>query len=180
MAVSYDPSIISTIRSLEEAHIATKSKNFATFLSAFETVAIGCKQNDRFGITLVHRHTDVEPGHRIFDFGQTLQPFPLDDMSGDLHGAQIRAKSYALRQSSWKPYEFELGAYDDSADDFFAAAKQLIQQYELEDHIGLRRYSPDDPEELEITERKGISLKIPWDSVLSMHSPPSQNVPNIC
>jgi hypothetical protein len=66
---------------------------------------------------------------------------------------------------SWKPYEFELGAYDDSADEFFATVKQLVLQFKLDKSIGLRRYSPDNPEELEITERKGISLKIPWNSV---------------
>jgi len=167
MAATYDPSVISFIPSLEEARTATKSDNFQTFLSLFENIAKVQKQNDRYGVTLVHRHTEVEASHRNFDFKQTLQPFPLSDDAQDLYGAEIRPKSYALREMSWKPYEFEIGAYDDSANEFFAAVGQLLQQYQLADYIGLRRYSPDDPEELEITERKGISVKVPWNSVVS-------------
>lgn len=79
MTMAYDPSIISTIPSLEQAHTATKSKDFNAFLLAFEEAVRLRKQNDRYGITLVHRHTNVEPGHRIFDFKQTLQPFPFNE-----------------------------------------------------------------------------------------------------
>lgn len=99
-----------------------KSKDFLAFLEAFEIMAKLGKQNDSYGITLIHRHTEVEPGHRIFDFGQTLQPFPISDTADNLYGAKIRPKSYALRQSMWKPYEFELGGHHGMADEFFASA----------------------------------------------------------
>jgi hypothetical protein len=66
------------------------------------------------------------------------------------------------------PYEFELGDYDEVADEVFASSQQLVQQFGLEDYIRLRRYSPDDPEKLEITERKEVSVEIPWDSVMSI------------
>jgi len=165
MAVVYDPSIIRSVHSLEEAHTGIQSKDFTAFLFAFENMAKHGNQNDTYGVTLVHRHAEVETGSRIFDFGQTLQPFPISDQADNLYGAKIRPKSYALRQKSWMPYEYELGDHDDEmADEFFATSQQLVQQFGLEDYIGLRRYSPDDPEELEITERKGISVKIPWDS----------------
>jgi len=132
MAVIYDPSIIHSIRSLEEAHTATKSKDFTAFLDAFEDTARLERQNDSYGITLIHRHTEVEPGHRILDFGQTLQPFPMNDTADNLYGAKIRPKSYALRQSVWKPYEFELGDHDGMADRFFITVQQLVQQFKLE------------------------------------------------
>jgi hypothetical protein len=72
MAVVYDPSIIRSVHSLEEAHTGIQSKDFTAFLSAFENMAKLGKHNDSYGVTLVHRHTEVEPGSRIFDFGQTL------------------------------------------------------------------------------------------------------------
>jgi hypothetical protein len=165
MAVVYDPSIIRSVRSLEEAQTGIQSKDFTAFISAFENMAKLGNQNDS---SLIYRHTEVEAGARIFNFGQTLQPFPISDKADNLYGAKIRPKSYALRQKSWMPYEFELGDCDETADEFFATSQQLIQQFELEDYIGLRRYSPDDPEGLEITERKGVSVKIPWDSVMSI------------
>jgi hypothetical protein len=33
------------------------------------------------------------------------------------------------------PYEFELGGYDELADEFFASSQQLFQQFGLEDYI---------------------------------------------
>jgi hypothetical protein len=38
-------------------------------------------------------------------------------------------------------------------------------------NVGLRRYSPSDPEELEVTETGGISVKIPWDLVCDFKLP---------
>lgn len=165
MVVVYDPSIISSVRSLEEAHTGIQYKEFTTFLLAFQNIAKRGNQNDSYGVTLIHRHTEVMPGFRIFDFGQTLQPFPIGDKEDNLYGATIRPKSYAFRQNSWMPYEFELGDHEEIDEEFFANCQKLVQQFELVDYIGLRRYSPSDPEELEITESKGVSVKIPWDSV---------------
>jgi len=99
----------------------------------------------------------------------------MNDTADNLYGAKIRPKSYALRQSVWKPYEFELGDHDGMADRFFITVQQLVQQLKLENYIGLRRYSLADSEELEITERKGVSVKILWDSVMSIIIP--NNVP---
>lgn len=164
MATLYDRSVIPSVKSLEEAHDGIQTTSFDDCLSAFETLVKNCGQNDRYGLTLVHRHTDVEPNTRIFDFGNTLQTFPLQDDAEELHGAKIRPKSYALR-GMWKPYEYELGVRDDADDLFLGSVKELLQQHKLDKYVGLRRYSPDDPEELEITEQWGISLKIPLDQV---------------
>ncbi|KAL5944629.1 hypothetical protein ACKVV1_003437 [Pyricularia oryzae] len=93
------------------------------------------------------------------DFKQTLQPFPLEDSANDLHGASIRPKSLALIDGKWKAYEFELGDYEAPCNDFLADVQALLQSRSLP--VGLRRYSPSDPEELEITESQGVSVKIP-------------------
>jgi hypothetical protein len=39
MAVVYDPSIIRSVHSLEEAHTGIQSKDFTAFISAFENLA---------------------------------------------------------------------------------------------------------------------------------------------
>lgn len=161
----YDPTVIKFIGSLDDAHIATSSEAFGDFLTIYQEAAREYDLHDRYGVSLVHRHTDVPPGQRIFDFGHTLQPYPLHNHASDLYGAKIRPKSFALRGSEWTPYESELGEPDEDTQEFFEAAKSLIERFGLGQSIGLRRYSPDDPEELEITESGGISIKIPWDSV---------------
>lgn len=72
----------------------------------------------------------------------------------------------ALTAGGWKPYEYELGSPDLPQQDFFADVQALLEQNGSEGlHVGLRRYSPSDPEELEITESGGVSVKIPWNSV---------------
>lgn len=83
----------------------------------------------------------------------------------DLHGCPIRPKSYALVEGVWKPYEYKLGKpgrVEDSQVYFFERIKQRIVDLDI-GNIGLRRYSPTDPEELEITDRGGISIKVPLD-----------------
>jgi hypothetical protein len=56
---------------IKEAHTGIQSKDFTAFLSAFENMTKLGSHNDPI-VTLIHRHTEVEPGSRIFDFGQTL------------------------------------------------------------------------------------------------------------
>ncbi|KAL5906941.1 hypothetical protein ACKVV1_011345 [Pyricularia oryzae] len=106
------------------------------------------------------------PGYRLMGFKQTPQPFLLETSANDLHGASIRPKSLVFIACEWKPYEFELGVYEAPRDDFLADVQALLQQHQhgpTSLPVGLRRYSPSDPEELEITERQGVSAKIPWD-----------------
>jgi hypothetical protein len=102
----------------------------------------------------------------MMDFKQTLQPFPLADDARKLRGHTIRYKSIALRNDEWKPYEFELGTENEIDAGFLTSVRRLLEHHRLE-NIGLRRYAPSDPEELEITDCEGISVKIPWNSVSS-------------
>lgn len=166
---SYDPLVMENISSLEAAHASISNyTSFDTLLSDFRDLALRYDQNNIYGLTLVHRHAQVPPGYRLMDFKQTLQPFPLETSANDLHGAPIRPKSLALIAGEWKPYEFELGVYEAPRNDFLAEVQALLQQHQHGQTslpVGLRRYSPSDPEELEITERQGVSVKIPWDSV---------------
>ncbi|KAM3422717.1 hypothetical protein BST61_g202 [Cercospora zeina] len=163
---SYDASVFESIPSLEVAHASvTSNSHFEAFLSEFAAIAAASAQNDVFGATLVHRHTRLDQGKRMLDLKQTLQPVPMADSAQDLHGCPIRPKSYALIEGVWKPYEYELGKprrVEDSQVHFFDRIKQRIVDLDME-NIGLRRYSPTDPEELEITDREGISIKVPLD-----------------
>ncbi|KAK3376723.1 hypothetical protein B0T24DRAFT_719015 [Lasiosphaeria ovina] len=166
---SYDPQVMVHVPSLEVAHASVfENPSFDQVLSKFRALASKYGQNNTYGLALVHRHAEVSPGHRLMDFKQTLQPFPLNDTADNLHGAPIRAKSLALTAGGWKPYEYELGSPDLPQQDFFADVQALLEQNGSEGlHVGLRRYSPSDPEELEITESGGVSVKIPWNSVVS-------------
>jgi len=101
------------------------------------------------------------------DFGKTLQPLALSDDAQDLYGCPIRPKSYALIEGEWKAYEYELGPPDlnqASISTFFETIQRRIEELRLA-NVGLRRYMPSDPEELEVTETGGISIKIPCDLV---------------
>lgn len=161
----YDPEIIPHIPSLEDANVSIKTnEKFRQFLADFETLVTSAGLQDTLGITLVHRHANVPPGSRMMDFKQTLQPFPLAADAKDVYGYPIRWKSIALHQKDWKPYEYELGDEDDEDPEFLVAVKCLLERHRIK-NIGLRRFSPQEPEELEITEKQGISIKIPWISV---------------
>ena len=165
--LSYDPTIIPRIPSLDTANKSVnENANFPEFLTAFQALITNAGLQDSLGVTLVHRHANVPDGSRLMDFKQTLQSFPLDADAKDLYGHPIRWKSAALDGGNWKPYEYELGdeAVEDMDPKFLIDAKDLLERYGLK-NLGLRRYSPKDPEELEITEKLGISVKIPWDSV---------------
>lgn len=165
---SYDATVFNSILSLDGAHASvTSNSRFEAYLSEFATMAVSLAQNDVFGLTLVHRHTRIDPGTRMLDFKQTLQPFPLPDCAQDLHGCPIRPKSYALVDGAWMPYEYELGIPGpllNSETHFFDCVKRRLEDLGLE-NIGLRRYSPTDTEELEVMESGGISVKIPMDLV---------------
>lgn len=167
--MAYDHSVISSILSLEEAKTRLNSKDMTGFLKHFRTKATDSGLNNQYGVTLVHRHTNVKPGFRLFDFKQTLQAFPLSNEAEDLHGAEIRPKSLAWRKGSWMPYEFEIGSSDKIRSDFLAAIVELLETFGLNEVIGPRRYCPSDEEELEITDRGGISVKIPWNHVRAMN-----------
>lgn len=65
------------VPSLEVAH-ASVFEN-PSFASNFQALASKHGQNNTYGLALVHRHAEVSPGHRLMDFKQTLQPFPLND-----------------------------------------------------------------------------------------------------
>ncbi|KAK3934867.1 hypothetical protein QBC46DRAFT_272969 [Diplogelasinospora grovesii] len=164
---TFDRSILAYVPSLEAAHaLVTNNPKFDSFLSEFQTVAAQHQKDDIYRVTLVHRHTEVALDHRIMDFKQTLQTFPLHDSAQDIHGYPIRPKSLVLHEGQWKPYEYEFGASDDSSDStFLARVQEMIKHHGLE-YVGLRRYSPTDPEELEITASGGISVKVPWNSLL--------------
>ena len=88
--------------------LGQRASNFKSLLQEFVRIATKWTQNDYFGLTLVHRHTDVGPGMRMLDFKQNLQPLPLPDDVQYLHGCPIRPKSYTLVDNIWKPYECEM------------------------------------------------------------------------
>jgi len=166
--IPYEASVFQKIPSLDEAHTSTQGNpSFGTFLQEFRQIATNLSFNDCFGLTLVHRHASIAPGQRMVDLKQTLQPLPLADDAQDLHGCPIRPKSYALIEGKWKAYEYELGRLDlnqVSIPIFLQTIQRRIEELGLL-NVGLRRYSPSDPEELEVTETGGISIKIPWDLV---------------
>jgi hypothetical protein len=166
--IPYEASVFQKISSLDEAHDSIhENPCFKTLLHEFQQIATGLSLNDCFGLTLVHRHASIASGQRMMDLKQTLQPLPLADDAHDLHGCPIRPKSYALIEGKWKPHEYELGRLDmnqDSIPTFLQAVQRRIEELGLV-NVGLRRYLPSDPEELEVTETGGISVKIPWDLV---------------
>ncbi|KAI9711570.1 MAG: hypothetical protein M1820_002135 [Bogoriella megaspora] len=165
MAITYESSVLASVPSLDVAHNSvTANPHFQAFLQEFQEVAVDCKQNGRYGITLVHRHANVEKGHRLVDFGRTLQPVPFKDDAEDLYGFPVRPKSLMLDSGTWKPYEYELGHDEDPDPNFLGRVKEIVEQYDIKG-AGLRRYSPNDPEELEITGRGGLSIKFPWTPV---------------
>lgn len=167
MSTVYNPAILADIPSLEIAHKkVTSNKGLSSFLSDFRIIAAKHDLNDCYGVTLVHRHANVSKDQRLMDFKQTLQPFPVKDDAQDLHGHPIRPKSFALAAGVWQPYEFELGELEALEDGFLTQIRECINYFGLP-YVGLRRYSPADPEELEITEKGGMSVRIPWDSVSS-------------
>lgn len=167
-SLPYDATIFASIPSLEDAHNSVQSNPyFAKFLSDFAAIVTQYSLNDLFGLNLVHRHASLSPGNRMLDLKQTLQPIPLSDDAQYLHGCPIRPKSYALSEGTWRPYEYELGGSKQLSDlevAFFDDVKHQLEGLGL-DNIGIRRYQPSDPEELEVTESGGISIKIPWASV---------------
>lgn len=173
-SIPYDATIFDSIPSLEDAHDSVQSNpHFGIFLSEFAAIATKYSLNDLFGLSLVHRHATLSPGNRMLDLKQTLQPFPLPDDAQHLHGCPIRPKSYALSQGTWRPYEYELGGSGQVSDlevAFFGDVKRQLERLGL-DNIGIRRYQPSDPEELEVTESGGISIKIPWTLVSSSVPP---------
>lgn len=161
MALVYNPTIFENIPSLEVAlQTGSLNKNFPEFLTQFFRVAAEFSLLDSYGVTLVHRHTKIDQGQRLMDFKQTLQPFPLDGTAQELGGCPIRPKSLALVSGTWNPYEYELGDVEPLDDSFLTEVGKLISRFNIP-HVGLRRYSPEDPEELEVTERGGISVKMP-------------------
>ncbi|KAF4547013.1 Hypothetical protein D9617_70g089300 [Elsinoe fawcettii] len=162
MATScYDAHVITSIPSLEDAKARLSDFDLPSILNSFKTMAIAAQQEDNYGLTLIHRHTNVPHGYRLMDFGRTLQTWEIPDQVTTLHGATIIPKSLALREGVWKAYEFELGPGGQSNEAFLNTAAKLLQSYGCEEVLGLRRFSPSDPEELEITEKAGISIKIP-------------------
>jgi hypothetical protein len=163
----YDPSVFQKILSLDEAHESIHGNlSFEKLLQDFRQIATDLSFHDCFGLTLVHRHASIVPGQRMMDLKQTLQPLPLDNDAQDFHGCPIRPKSYALIGCEWKAYEYELGCPDSRSNslEFLQEVQRRIEELGVP-NVGLRRYSPSDPEELEVTEEGGISVKIPWVSV---------------
>ena len=80
-------------------------------------------------------------------------------------GFPIRPKTLALQDGKWRPYEFEFGLTATVGhEDFMNEVAHLIEGSGLK-HLGLRRYDPQDPEELEVTGEQGFSLKLPLNLV---------------
>ncbi|CAJ2513281.1 Uu.00g014000.m01.CDS01 [Anthostomella pinea] len=61
---AYDPSVIATIGSLEQARLGIQVDNFHVFLEEYRVLAVHHHMNNHFGLTLVHRDTDEGPSSR--------------------------------------------------------------------------------------------------------------------
>lgn len=109
---------------IKEAHTEIQSKDFTAFLSAFENMAKLGNHKDPIESRSSIGHTGVEPGSRVFDFGQTLQPFQR--WSWQFIWCQNQTEVICLTSEAWMPYEFELGGYDEMQMSFLQLLNNLF------------------------------------------------------
>ncbi|KAH8878716.1 hypothetical protein GQ53DRAFT_81783, partial [Thozetella sp. PMI_491] len=66
-----------------------------------------------FGLALLHRHFELQPGERLVDYGGTSVPWHLGKISKD-----IRPCNWALGDDVIRPYEFRYSPGPDAGPDF--------------------------------------------------------------
>lgn len=150
MAARYRPSDYNGLPDLNKAGDMFDSKDGEAFVAnQFRNLFLLHNVDRVFGLTLLHRHFDIDPEERLTEYPGTSVPW-LEN-SGDLD-PRIQPSNWLLSgDGSFRPYEFHF-AEDDQSDDeadipanpqygaFIDSFQKLLYQEGLVNVFGLTRY----------------------------------------
>lgn len=164
---SYDPLAFDNLPLISGAVAKFDAINGETLVSTvFRELFLRYQMDRTFGLTLLHRHFDLDKTERLVDYGGTSVPWRLGKISGS-----IQASSWLLSDNGLRPYEFYYTSVRDEATEpdvananqraFFHDFKGLLSKYKAYGVFGLCRYPGDDfPGRVEVTKgRANINLK---------------------
>ncbi|KAI0008476.1 hypothetical protein F4779DRAFT_448368 [Xylariaceae sp. FL0662B] len=168
-AVSYSPTTYNKLPDLAAAGADFDAKNGDDLIPSFRELFLRHNLDRVFGLSLLHRHFDMEPHERLVEYRGTSVPW-----------AQSLAKS--AKPTNWvleeddgfRPFEFHYSLEDaadtpDSPQDpkyatFIKDFKELLEQKNAADLFGLCSYPGDDFEgRVEITEARANINLLPKD-----------------
>ncbi|KAK0542691.1 hypothetical protein OC845_006495 [Tilletia horrida] len=156
---SYSVQLRSSLPDLDHAEQRFKRAGGLTKIqAALAEVAKQHPSSDRFGLHLLHRHSDLEDDEIMVESGPATQPYHLADLSPAAISG-LRASVWGLSQDTKKftPLQFAFGEEDSGKgmDDLDAALAEAVAdvlvQHGLEHVFGLAATEPGQEMMLETT-----------------------------
>ncbi|KAK7420721.1 hypothetical protein QQZ08_010256 [Neonectria magnoliae] len=143
--------------------------------TVFRNFFIAHSMENKFGLSMLHRHFDLSPGEMLVDYDGTSVPWPEGSIRG-MKRPQPAVWAYSPA-GHFRPTEFRYSEKDDlvmgeSELRFMDMFKDLINQYNAVDLFGLCRYPGDDfgvAEGLDRSRHSLVFLRTTLDSGMSMH-----------
>ncbi|KAK4499425.1 hypothetical protein PRZ48_009939 [Zasmidium cellare] len=159
-----------TLPTLGDAHNMFKDRNAETYLyGPIRDVFLKHNMEDRYGISLLHRHFSMGPNERLVEYGAVSTPWTLDETDDheiEAMGGYVVPQNYRLdSDDDLLPFEYEMQYERPSGGngippEFLYDLKQTLKKYNLSNVFGLRKRGPPTDLTLEVTNgRANIMIK---------------------
>jgi hypothetical protein len=163
-----------TLPLLEPAHNMFVDRNAEKYLNGpIRDVFLKHNMQDRYGVSLLHRHFSMDSDERLVEYGAISTPWTLyetDDHEIEAMGGYIVPQNYRLNDNDELcPFEFEM-QYDRPSGasgitpEFLHDLNQVFQEHNLSDVFGLRKRGPPTDLTLEITQGRANIMIRPLES----------------
>lgn len=169
-AIAYD-----TLPSLPDARDAMIAKKGRDFIDGpLRKLFYEQGVQDKLGVRLLHRHFDMNPNERLVEVRKTSFPIEVDVTEEPVipwHAGNIVPQVYRSMGSWLVPCEFAWeegeGADAFDFDDQFARRfGELLEEYGMQDLLGLCRRGPEDESHLSMEVTHGrVNVMVPQESI---------------
>ncbi|KAJ6021255.1 hypothetical protein N7540_006759 [Penicillium herquei] len=159
---TFNPAAFHSIFSLHDADKDFQERNGTSFVETkLKSLILQHGVQDIFGVSLVHRHFDLDQGTILVEKDMVTAPWRSDN-SFTKHGGKIIPISWFFRDDNVLPYEFGFVPYSTAGpprlEDYAPFVKEFfdtVKLHGLENSVGIRRLSgTESPGMLECTEGK--------------------------
>ncbi|KAL1867181.1 hypothetical protein Plec18167_008722 [Paecilomyces lecythidis] len=128
--------------------------------------------HDHFGISLLHKHFQIEKNERLVDYRNISMPWAANDTCGSIvpkYEGFVVPRTFRVFHEQLIPYEFEFSTipvfHNSGHANFLQKLADLLRQYDLDKVFGVRSLTEYNPElSVEVTEGK-TNIMIPRGSV---------------
>lgn len=152
------------------AHDKFEESDSSTHLKGpIRDVFLKHSMQERYGVSLLHRHFDMDPEERLVEYHDVSTPWRLSNTEDPVVpalGGYIVPQNFKLEGGKSTPFEFAMQyekpeSDDDASPEFLNDLSQVLETHNLSNVLGLRRRSPETDLTLEVTQGRANIMVLP-------------------